>query len=68
MSGSSFYIVVSRILRPPGPFPKIWSVSYLRGSGVAHIAIIFVVIVGTSIINHFLVNVADLSFLARSRE
>jgi hypothetical protein len=42
-----------------------WSASYLRGSGVAHIAIIFVVrIVGTSIINHF----ADLSFLARSRE
>jgi hypothetical protein len=46
-----------------------WSASYLRGSGVVHFAIIFVVrIMGTSIINHFLVNVADLSFLARSRE
>jgi hypothetical protein len=46
-----------------------WSVLYLRGSGVALIAIIFVIrIVGDPIINHFLVNIADLSFLARSRE
>jgi hypothetical protein len=46
-----------------------WSASYLRGSGVAHIAIIFVArVVGTSIISHLLVNVADLSFLARTRE
>jgi hypothetical protein len=45
-----------------------WSASYLIGSGVALIAIVFVVrIVGTSIISHFLVNVADPSFLARSR-
>lgn len=69
MSRSSFYIIVFRIRRPPGPFPRMWSASYLRGSGVAHIAIIFVVrIVGASIINYFLVNIADLSFLARSRE
>jgi hypothetical protein len=45
------------------------SASYLGGSGIARIAIIFVVrIVGTSIISHFLVNVTDLSFLARSCE
>jgi hypothetical protein len=45
------------------------SASYLRGSGVAHIAIIFVVrVIGASVISHFLVNVADLSFPARSRE
>jgi hypothetical protein len=69
MSGRGFHIVVFRVLRPPDPFPRTWSASYLRGSGVAHIAIISIVrIVGASIINHFLVNVADLSFLARSRE
>jgi hypothetical protein len=69
MSGRSFHIVVFRVLRPPDPFPRTWSASYLRGSGIAHIAIIFVVrIVGASIINHFLVNVADLSFLTQSRK
>jgi hypothetical protein len=46
-----------------------WSALYLRGGGVAHIVIIFVVrIVGASIIDHLLVNVADLSFRARGSE
>jgi hypothetical protein len=64
MSGRGFHIVVSNVLRPPHPFPRTWPASYLRASGVAHIAIIFVIrIIGASIVNHFLVNVADFPFL-----
>lgn len=68
MSGRSFHIVAFRVLRPPDLFPRTWSASYLRGSGVAHIIIIFVIrIVGASI-SHFLVNVVGLLFLAWGRE
>lgn len=57
------------VLRPPNLFLRTWLALYLRGSGIAYIAIIFVVtIVSASIINHFLVNVVDLLFLAQSRE
>jgi hypothetical protein len=69
MGGRGFHIVVFHVLRPLDPFPRARWASYLRSFGVAHIVIFFVVrIVGASIVNHFLVSVADLSFLGRSHE
>ena len=69
MSRRDFYVIIFYVLCPPKPFLRTWSALYLRGSGVAHIVIIFVVrIVGASIIDHLLVHIVDLSFLARSSE
>jgi membrane-anchored glycerophosphoryl diester phosphodiesterase (GDPDase) len=68
MSGRGFHIVVFRVLRPLDPFPRTWWASYLRSCGVVHIVIIFVVRIVAASISHFLVNVAGLSFLGRSRE
>jgi hypothetical protein len=65
MSKRSFYIIIFYVLYPLSPFPKIRLASYFKGSGVAYIIIIFVIkVVSTSVINHFLANAADLSFLA----
>jgi hypothetical protein len=69
MSGRAFHIVVFPVLRPPDPFPRTWSAASLRASGVAHVSIIFVVrIIGASIVNHFLVGVAEFPFLIRRRD
>jgi hypothetical protein len=69
MGERDFQIVELHVLRPLDPFPREWWASYLRSCGVIHIVIIFVVrIVAASITSHFVVNVAELSFLGRSRE
>jgi hypothetical protein len=69
MSGRAVYLVVCLVLRLPDPLPRAWSAASLRASGVAYISIIFVVrIIGASIVNYFLVGIAEFLFLVYSRD
>jgi hypothetical protein len=64
MSGMAFHIAVFPVLRSPDPFPRLWSAASPRASGAAYTSIIFVIrIIGASIVNHFLVGIADFPFL-----
>jgi hypothetical protein len=68
MSKKSFYIVIFHVLRLPYLFLRMWSASYLKVSGVAHITIIFIIrIISASIVNYFLINIANFPFMVQSR-